>query len=73
MNSLLYMWIHSNHSLIQIRIILDQHLRIERHGYKERAHAALDRYQKDVCDLQADEERECHDDGCEGATRVVGG
>ena len=72
MNSLLNMRINLNHALIQIREIVNQHFGIKRHGHKERAHAALDRHQEDISDLETDEESKGHDDGGEGAAGVVG-
>lgn len=73
MNRNLYMRINVNQPLPQIGKLLDQYLRIERHSYKECSHAALDRHQEDVSDLEADEEGEGHDDGCEGVAVVVSG
>ncbi|KFY36336.1 hypothetical protein V494_05100 [Pseudogymnoascus sp. VKM F-4513 (FW-928)] len=40
-----------------------QHRGVKRHRHKQRRHTALDRDEKDIADLQADEERVRHDHG----------
>ena len=63
MHKLLHMWINAHHPIIQIRVLILQHSRVKRHRDKQGGNTALDRHHEDVTDLQADEERVCHDDG----------
>lgn len=71
MNHLLYMRIHLNKSLVQVRKLVNKHLRIKRHRDKERSNATLNRHQEDVCNLKANEESERHDDGSESVSLAV--
>ena len=73
MNRNLHMRINLHQPIPQIGKLLDQDLRIERHGNEEGSNAALDWHEKDIGDLEADEEGEGHDDGREGVAVVVGG
>lgn len=73
MNRNLHMRVDLHQPLPQIRKLLNQNLRIERHGDKERSHTTLDRHQEDIGDLEADKEGEGHNYGGEGVAVVVGG
>jgi hypothetical protein len=73
MNRNLHMRVDLHQPLPQIRKLLNQNLRIERHGDKERSHTTLDRHQEDIGDLEADKEGEGYNYGGEGVAVVVGG
>lgn len=73
MNRNLHMRVNLHQPLPQIGKLLNQYLRIERHGDKERSHTTLDRHQEDIGDLEADKEGEGHNYGGEGVAVVVGG
>jgi hypothetical protein len=72
MNSLLNMWIHLDHILIQLRVLAHHDLRIPRGSDENRLDTALQRRGEAVGDLQTDEESVGDDDGRESAVAVIG-
>lgn len=67
----LHMWIHGDHSLIQIGILPHQYLGIESHRHKEGTNSALDWHQEDIANLQSDQERKGHHHRCITTSRVI--
>jgi len=73
MNSLLHMRIHSNQLAVQLPVLLDHHLWIERRRHENSVDTATDGGGEDLADLQTDEEGVGDDDGRELAVGVVAG
>lgn len=51
-----------DHGAVKVRVVRHQNLRVPRRRYEDRVNAARDGRREYVGDLQADEEREEHDD-----------
>ncbi len=71
MNRNLHVRIHLHQSIPQVRELLDQNLRVKRHGHEERSNTTLDWNQEDIGNLETDQESEGHDDRCEGIAFIV--
>lgn len=71
MNHLLYLRVHTDHPLVEIRMISHQNIRIPRARHEDRIHSAANRRHEDLAHLQSDQECKRHDNGREGAALVV--
>ena len=71
MYRLLNMRINPNHGIVDIRVVPHEDVGVPRRRDKDGVHAARDGCREDVCDLQADEEGEEHNDGRPVAIGVV--
>jgi len=60
-----------NHLLVQIRVLVHHDLGVPRGRHEDGVDAAAQRRREDIAYLQADEEREGHDDGRVGPVGVV--
>lgn len=65
------MWIHCNHALIQLSMLLNQHLWIPRSRDKDGIDTTVQRDHEAPGDLETDQKCIEHNDGGEGAARVV--
>lgn len=73
LNDLLDLGVHPDHLIVQLRVIAPHDLGVPTSSDKDGLDTAGNRCGKDVCDLEADEERKGHDDGGVLAVAVVGG
>lgn len=73
LNDLLDLGVHPDHLIVQFRVIAPHDLGVPTSSDKDGLDTAGNRCGKDVCDLEADEERKGHDDGGVLAIVVVGG
>lgn len=71
MDSLLNMWIHGDHFLIQLRMLSHHYLWIPGCSNENSVQTTAERCGEDVGDLQADQESKGHNDHCVVAIVVV--
>lgn len=71
MYRLLNLRIDPNHGVVDVPVVPHEDLGVPRRGDEDGVDAARDGRREDVCDLQADEEGEEHDDSRPAAVAVV--